>query len=252
MRWDLQGTDFQVNIVESALKKCDFPWELLDVDVIPVEWKDLSVYGVLARDALKTRATQHDPHSGQEADPLIREIDGRTRVLGLAWYSGKVSLDLSLQTNPVLAEEVFLSEAAHMTDFFWMDNGLRVAVWNAAHPDHEDLPFDATVESAVDLGHGHGWFDIGGYYTWLGEWYMGAFVLAFSHDVPVTIEFDHPLTEESVTEVRNAFTRKILEDDFLRPTPSKPVPATQGCLNRTAARGLARVNQVIRRARGYR
>lgn len=240
MRWDLQGTYEQKDLVAAALDKCDFPWEHLNVATIPVEWADLSAYGAAqeAEHALHTRASGEVDHTHDHTglfDPMVREVDGRSRVLGLAWYSGKVSLDLELVNNPLLAQEVFLSEAAHMTDFFWMDDPLRVAVWNAAHPDEHDLPLDANVEDAVDLGHGHSWFDVGGYYTWLGEWYMGAFVLGFSEGIPVTIEFDHPLTQEAATEVRHAFMLKILEDNPVTPTIPPPPPVEEereGCLPR--------------------
>lgn len=248
MRWLFQGSPSQNGIVMDALDHCDFPWELLSAHEIPVEWADLSVYGAQleAERALRARASSNvfddghvwdselDHHHSGDFDPMVREVDGRSRVLGLAWYSGKVSLDTSLVANPLLAEEVFLSEAAHMTDFFWMDDPLRVAVWNAAHPDIEDLPLDANVEDAVDLGHGHGWFDVSGYYTWLGEWYMGAFVKGFSEGIPVTIEFDHPLTEEAALEVRHAFMLKILEDNPVPPSEPVPVPPIEkeGCLPR--------------------
>jgi hypothetical protein len=245
MRWDLQGTEEQNWIIEGALMLCDFPWEELNRDTIPVEWADLSIYGAAqtAEHALAMRAgtiEEHD-HSGAY-DPMVREVDGRMRVLGLAWYNGKVSIDLSLESDPLLAQEVFLSEAAHMTDFFYMDDPLRVAVYNAAHPDDHDLPLDTNIEDATDLGHGHGWFDVGGYYTWLGEWYMGAFVLGFSHQFPVTIEFEHPLTQDAAEEVRHAFMLKFLEDHPVVPTdPTPPTDPPQGCLPKF----LARVNRFI-------
>ncbi len=92
-----------------------------------------------------------------------------------------------------------------MVDFHALTNAHRIAIWNALHPGAEqDIPADVPVADGVDLGHGHSWFDVGGYYEWLGEAWMGLFVRAFS-PYPVTINFSHPPTDEAIAAVRALF-----------------------------------------------
>jgi hypothetical protein len=179
----LQGSPAQQALVQQALDRCDFPWELLRLrlqattgrSTIPVEWADLSRWAQAEGDAV-----------GHQ--PGVHPLAPRGRTLGLAWYSGKVSLDLSLEAEPELAGEVFLAEAAHMTDFFWMSDAQRAAVYAVFHGGQ-------TAE------HGHGWFDVGGYRDWVGEAYMGGFIQAFS-DYPVTIAFTHAAPEAIGPQVR--------------------------------------------------
>lgn len=214
-----QGTIRQQDVIRAALARCDFPWGWLRVGLhadtgrerIPVEWADLSRYADTA-----PAATQLHDHEGARAhggshdvrDPVTGEkahvLAARDRVLGLAWYSGKVTIDTRLVADPVLAGEVFLSEAAHMVDFFWLADRHRIAVWNALHPASEQLDPDTAVADGQDLGHGHSWFDVGPYGSWVGEALMGAFVAAFS-DFPVTMLFpDHPVTPRAAKAVRAA------------------------------------------------
>jgi hypothetical protein len=202
--WAPQGTASQVELVQQAVDRMTFPFDVLlpglraavGRDTIPVDWADLSQWA-----GASAAASDHDHGDHDQPDPL----EARGRVLGLAWYSGRVSLDVSLESDPELAVEVFASEGAHMVDFFWMTDAHRRAVWNALHSSAEDLPADAHVTDATDLGHGHGWFDVGGYRSWVGEAWMGLFVRAYS-DAPVTIPFDHPPTDAAVAEVRAALT----------------------------------------------
>lgn len=211
--FELRGTPKQQGIVRQALRRCSFPWDRMipglrakvGRDRIPVEWADLSRYAEQQEEAHGAR--KH----GDDSDFDILKV--RNRVLGLAWYSGKVTLDVSLERDRELAAEVFLSEGAHMVDFFdpIMDQK-RTAIYNAFHPDEQDVHHDTTIHDGVDLGHGHGWFDVGGYYSWVGEAFMGGFVRAYS-DVKVTIAFVHPPTDQAVAEIRAALT----------PAPDAPV-----------------------------
>lgn len=207
--WDIRGTDRQQALVRDAIDRTAFPFHRLipglrrDVgrDVIPVEWADLSRYGASALGAIVPGGGTHDDHDHHDhdhghthdEDAEYDTLEFRHRVLGLAWYSGKVSLDLSLESDPDLAAEVFLSEGAHMVDFFYMDDAMRVAVWNAVHPPEQhihDAPDITDVIDGTDIDHGHGWFDVATYREFVGEAFMGAFVRAFS-DVPVRIPFAH-------------------------------------------------------------
>lgn len=232
--FDYQGTERQREIARTAMEvRCDFPWHILVPGLqaktgrtrIPLDWQDLSRYAGTAE--------QHQGARGHKtADPVVEEngdhailIEHRHRVLGLAWYSGRVTLEQTLVNEPELAGEVLLSEGAHMHDFFGMTMPQRVAVWNAVHPNNPPLPDDFQIVDGVDLGHGHGWFDVGGYYSWVGEAYMGLFVKAFS-DYPVTIPFHHPVTPDAVRKVREL----VFPPPAPEPEPEVPeVPAVTYC-----------------------
>lgn len=212
MQWQLRGTPQENAIVREALDRCDFPFQDYGTAIVPVEWADLSVYGAVGAsspadsfgsETKHAKVRHHETEDGKEYDTL----EVRKRVLGLAWYSGKITLEQRLVSNPLLGMEVFLSEGAHMVDFEnigGMTDRQRVAIWNAVHPPHQQLPLDTDIRDGVDLGHGHGWFDVGTYRSWVGEAWMGLFTKAFS-DIPVTITFDHPATDAAAHEVRHVF-----------------------------------------------
>ncbi len=226
MVFHLQGNPHQVGVASAALARCDFPFDLLRPGLaaatgrtaIPVEWADLSRYTAELAEKRELGGHLHI-HTG---DDVGHPVEVRGRVLGLAWYSGKVTLDVTLTGHPQLAAEVLLSEGAHMVDFFYMSNAHRIAVFNAMHPDEQDLPAGANIVDGVQLGtHLCGWFDVGPYRSWVGEAFMGAFVKAFS-DVPVTIPFDHPATNDVARDVRKA----LLPEPVPTPPPSDPVWGT--------------------------
>lgn len=212
--WSLEGSETQNKIIRQALCRCTFPFDVLlpglqvgvNRDTIPVEWADLSRESALLAEAKKTGGHLHIHEAGDIGHP----IEARDQVLGLAWYSGKVTLDFTVEPEPDLAGEVFLSEGAHMIDFFWMADWHRAAIWNALHPDQQDIDPATAIEDGVDLGHGHGWFDMAGYYSWVGEAWMGLFVRAYT-DWPVTIGgfSDHPATDEAAAQIREAFAAEL-------------------------------------------
>lgn len=200
MRWNLIGTPEQNAIVQEALDRCDFPFETFGEDrTIPVEWADLSRYAE-GKVAYEQGAQTARHHGGEQVDPLKY----REQVLGLAWYSGKVTLSLTMVQNPTLGMEVFLSEGAHMLDFFGMTDEHRRVIWNAVHPPEQHLAPGTDISDGVDLGHGHGWFDVNTYRNWVGEAWMGVFVRAFS-DIPVSIPFGHIETPAVIAEIRTLF-----------------------------------------------
>lgn len=242
--FNLVGTATQNGIILDALQRTNFPWEKLESKLlatknktkIPVEWADLSAYGAQASKAEAPREVvsdedhdhEHDDdHEHEEGETVEGEIshfhvedeDGNTahgiayreRTLGLAWYSGKVSIDISLESNPTLAKEVFLSEGAHMVDFFFMTDKQRTEIFNAFHGN-----------TAAPAPHGHGWFDVGGYNTWVGEAFMGGFVKAYS-PFPVTIPFVHPPTDYTSKRIREILTPEPVQEPAPTPLPS-PAP----------------------------
>lgn len=213
--WNLRGTDLQNRLIQTAIDRCDFPFEELRPSLeregktaIDVDWEDLSRYN--------HGALGHEHAEG--AHTISREVDGRMRVLGLFYLPPytRIVLERSLVNHPLLAQEVFLAEGAHAVDYHYMvDREMRQHVWNALHDDLHDLPEGAEVPESGDIGHEHSWFDgPGGYDTWVGEAFMEAFTRAFAPDVPVTIQLAHPVSEQAAVEIRAA----------LLPPPPAPIP----------------------------
>lgn len=207
--WTLRGTDPQNAIVQQALDACDFPFEVLAASLaregkmsIDVEWADLSRY--------THGAAGHEHADG--AHTIVREVDGRARVLGLFYLPPytRVVLDAGLATRPLLAQEVMLAEGAHAVDYHWMvhNDGMRLAVWNALHA--ADLAGGTAVHESGDIDHGHSWFDgPGGYATWVGEAFMEAFIRSFAPTIPVTISLSHPVSAQAAAEIRAALLPDI-------------------------------------------
>lgn len=217
----LNGDARQQEILQAGIDDCDFPFDELAPSLakegktaIDVSWEDLSRYS--AKLEQKTADDHQHFHDGDaELSPVIREVEGRARVLGLFYLPPytRIVLDNSLVNSPTLAQEVFLAEAAHAVDYHYMDNDMRLAVWNALHVAEHDLKQGDTVHESGDLGHGHSWFDgPSGYGTWVGEAFMEAFVKSFAPNVPVTIHLDHPVSHEAALQIREA----------LLPKPPKP------------------------------
>lgn len=208
MVWNLKGTEQQNKIIEEALRKCDFPFELLLTSLktegksaINVEWQDLTSRSI-SHVALESAARGHgNSDHGHSAHVL----EGRERVLGLFYLPPhtRILLDIALTNNSTLAQEVFLSEAAHAVDYHYMTNAMRSTYWNAIHPPHEDLNQEITVTESGDLHHGHSWFDgPSGYGTWVGESWMEGFVKSFAPSIPVTIKLGHAVPNEAVPIIR--------------------------------------------------
>jgi hypothetical protein len=191
-------------ITAEAIARCEFEWGRLlpglraarGKEHIPVEWTDLSR---MAGEAKGAHEHAHDEH-GDVGHPIIVNAAGegmpyRKRTLGLAWYSGKVSIDSSLLAQPELAGEVFLAEGAHMLDFFWLTDTQRQELTDVLHG-------HGTAQGAQTAEHGHTWFDNPSYWSDVGEAFMGLFVLAFS-DYPATLSgFEHGTTPAMATQAR--------------------------------------------------
>ena len=217
--WNLRGTASQNALVQQALALCDFPWDELRTSLaregrssIAVEWADLSRFN--------HGAEGHEHADG--AHTIVREVDGRKRVLGLFYLPPhtKVVLDNGLASRPALAHEVFLAEAAHACDYHsFIDRGLRPKIWNALHADEHHVEH---VPESGDINHGHSWFDgPAGYSTWVGETVMALVTRAFAPSVQVTINLSHPITGEAIQVLREAYFPPVAPE--LEPTPSKPV-----------------------------
>ncbi len=216
--WNLRGTEPQNTLVREAIAACDFPFDELLPSLqregktsIAVDWADLSRF---------TRGAEGHEHV-EGTHTIVREVDGRQRVLGLFYLPPhtRIVLDLGLEARPMLAREVFLAEGAHAVDYhFMLDHGLRDEVWNALHAGTDDDV--EQVSESGDLDHGHSWFDgPAGYATWVGEAFMEAFIRAFAPSIPVTIQLAHPVSAEAAATIRAALLAPL--------TPPEPEPAPE-------------------------
>ncbi len=209
----LSGTPTQNAIVQAALDACDFPFDRLAAGLqaqtgrttIPVEWADLSSYGARGVRAAGEHDHEHDDEWG--TGHPVSDPEARAQVLGLAWTNGRVQLEAGLEQNARLAQEVFLSEGAHMVDFFYMTDADRQGITDALH-------------GGPAAEHGHGWFDVGPYETWAGEAFMGQFIASFAPSVGVTLtQFVHRPSAESSAAVRKLLLREP-------EAPEQPEPET--------------------------
>lgn len=190
------GTPEQQAVAQSAISRCTFDFSRLNSGLqeqtgrttIPIEWADLSRYA---------------GNDNIEAHSLYRE-----RVLGLAWYSGKISIEQSLVNDPVLAQEVILAEAAHMVDFFWLNDEQRTSLIKAFH---SGQPEDT-----------HEWFDVGPYDTWIGEAWMGAFIVTYS-DLSDSMGMMHVASAVDVRAILEPQEEPAPEPNFFRKRNSKVV-----------------------------
>lgn len=204
--WALTGTASQNALVQQAIDRCHFDFTKCLASLagegrasVRVEWADLSRYA-----ASEGKAHDHVHVGDAVAHPVERVVDGRSRVLGLFYLPPhtKIVLDVGLERDPVLAQEVFLAEGAHLADYHYMTSEHRRLFVNALHTDQ--LPPGANTDDGTAFyldGHTCSWFDVGGYAWWVGESLMEAFCEATS-DVPVTIALAHPVGPEDRAVVR--------------------------------------------------
>lgn len=213
------GTDNQVALTQEARERCDFPFERLlpelareaDRDEVIITWADLTK----ARTD-DFRATLLKPVA-QLYDSYVRhhEAQPRHRVLGEAWTDGVVRIDYSCETDPELAVEVVLSELAHIVDFFYLTPEMREAIWDVYHPEESNIG-----------DHSHGWFDIGGYETWVGESFMAGFTRAYSNARITLTQFVHATTDEVARKIRHVVTPELGVPPWDTP-PLEPDPGPE-------------------------
>lgn len=229
--WDISGlTSQQQMLVGQALSQCAFDWNHLLPGLqagnqwsqpgrrtIPVTCRDLSNFsGAVVR-------LPHDDHSGYHAikvDESGNVMDEHSDhaaagVLGLFWFDGRVEVEQSLVNRPALFQEVFLSEGAHATDFYFLwPNNLRKPLYDIYHPSGPDQ-------------HGH--FE-GPYFDTVGEAFMGGFTYATTGIPPTLLGFTHVTTLDMANKIK-----KLLK---IEPVVEPPItPPTQGI---TPAERLAR------------
>lgn len=200
----------QRTLVNAALASCNFDWGLLLPGLnagnqwsqpgrtsIPVMCRDLSGFGA---------SGDNEGYHSIRVDEMgrVAEEDAAGAVLGLFWFDGRVEVDLSLVNNPSLFAEVFLSEGAHASDFYYLlPNNLRPALNAIYHPNGLDT---------------HGFFT-GPYFDTVGEAYMGGFVYATTGRPPTLLGFTHVTTAAIAQAIK-----VLLKIDVVVPPPPPPPP----------------------------
>lgn len=223
----------QSAITQRAISLCDFPWDRLVPGLqqqtrkskIPVEWADLSRWAASNETHASNSADEllhwHVEEGGDKAHVLGGDVNGRHAALGLAWYSGKISIDRSLVSNPDLAIEVFLSEGAHMVDFFYMTADVRSQIFDVFHGTSDDRD---TPE------HAHGWFEETGnqdYWSWVGESFMTGFMMAYAPSAPMALFARQPWEHRATPEIGQSIKRLLTPDLVpVIPDPVVPDPVT--------------------------
>lgn len=134
-----------------------------------------NVHGTAAQQALIAQAvaaTRFDPElmrPGLKKQTGKDQIDVYFRPLGRS-VGGTASTDGVVEINTSLsdlsAQQVFIMEGfAHCSDFFYLTDAQRKAIYNLWHPDGSD---------------GHAWYEPSGYWDQVGEALMDLFVWAFT------------------------------------------------------------------------
>lgn len=202
------NTPEQRDIIEQAVARCTFDFTRLlpglratvRRDVIPVTWEDLSRMTRSADSVtIAEPVRRHDDHEHAE----------RRATLGLFYYSGRIVMHAGLVDQPLLAQEVFLAEAAHAADRFFMRPEHRRAIWALWHPGEQTDQHDQAHGWAVPFSEWTGEMDqpgrpeVGYFDSGLEAW-MATFTRAFS-DITPTLEsaFAHRLPTGTEAKVRD-------------------------------------------------
>lgn len=187
--WDLSGVPDvrHRNVLQGALDACSYNfWRVRKRTGrrVPVAVGDLSRFAQ-ALDPATGHAHVHD-EAGTEGHLL--GAPGRRAALGLFWLptpdhpAGRVQLDTGAMSDPDLAREVFIAEAAHAVDYGAMTDAQRVQVLAL---------FEFTGAGPTPAG----WFEEQGeegYWRWRGERFMGLFASAFAPSLPRPLEPRQP------------------------------------------------------------
>jgi hypothetical protein len=211
IRWTLTGTPQQQAIATEAFNRIKFPFDrLTQLPGSPeLGWRDLNNSDDWMYEARGVRL--HAGHGGQErADPLEVVVDGRRWTLGVIFtLSGRIFIDISLESDPEAAMAVIGAEIAHAVDFFLpMTDEQRnelLSLWNVP---------------------GTTWWEVNDYSTEYfrlgGEAFMHEFVKAYSDlDFGSTGAFVHDAGVEPID------VRRILgieRTDFIVPGPKPHLP----------------------------
>lgn len=170
-------------------------------------WQEGIDYHAIAVNPITGDLVDHE--HGVDIHGITLAADVAPAVLGLFWFSGLVEVEEQLLTRPDLFDEVFHSEGAHATDFFYM---LPTGKRDVAH--------------ALICRHNprHAWFQPSPYFEMPGEGFMGIFVKAFTTYAVTLQGFSHPAIEPTVGLVKNLLVPIIEPPPPPPPPPPDPQP----------------------------
>ena len=191
-------TQDQARIVEDALARCTVKLERLQ-RTVTISFEDLSRWA---------QAVASAKHGQLEVIRYrVEAIGYRSRVLGLAWYDGRVMVDVSLVNDPLLAREVLMSELAHQVDFDLFTEAIRRQITDIVHPQGPDS---------------HLWFDSPDYWDDVGEAWMALFVEGFCGMKATLGGFTHPYTPEQLASIVKLVQPPEPEPPEPEPEPEPP------------------------------
>jgi hypothetical protein len=221
-------------VVADAFALGPYPWHTLSDGLlgktgrtrIPLDVADLSRWGAQAAqaaddgDVLTRRVVgvDHDDAHDKLHAAGAHLVVFRRRALGLAWYSGRVTLEQTLAGDPALAAKVLWFELAHMVHFFGLTPDQERAIFAAFH-----------AGEVTEHGHGSpedlfGDVDRTGYWHQVGEAWMVAFAGAVAgiSPGPDSGGFAHRTTPEVLADVRRILPEP--EPPDLAPEPPDLAP----------------------------
>ncbi|CAA9323938.1 MAG: hypothetical protein AVDCRST_MAG68-2126 [uncultured Gemmatimonadetes bacterium] len=176
-------------VIEPAIVACTFPTTRILRNTgkpVPVAVSDLSRFNA----AMEAHGHGHVHVDGEHGHLLGEPDAARKAPLGLYWLptadhpAGRIEVGAHAMSDPDLAREVFLAEAAHAVDYGAMTDAQREAIRDR---------FDYTGQGEPPVG----WFEEIGeqdYWDWRGERWMGLFMAAFAPSLPRPLETRQPWT----------------------------------------------------------
>jgi len=187
-------------IIQEALNDCDYPFIRIRREHgvrVPVNVATLRYSG------------DYGAHSHSHGVHALEYPDNRAQALGLFWLPtsahpvGRIEVAVGIMTDPDLAREVFLAEAAHAVDYGVMTDEQRQALF-------------AIVHLGDSAAHGtHGWWEERGgndYWSdWVAETFMALFMRAFAPDLPRPLEARQPWTHRVDDEMARQARAALLE-----------------------------------------
>lgn len=127
------------------------------------------------------------------------------------WASSNGSIQISSDLSQDNAESVFLMEAGHAVDFFWLTDSQRKAIMTLFHPDGPDS---------------HQWFGSTSYFNQVGEAWTTLFTWATSDLRPDASNYTHGTNEALADKLRVILGMSPVPPQPPTP-PTPPTPSYQ-------------------------
>ncbi len=244
-----EGTAAQQAIIGQAKDRIHFPWDrLTQYTRVLVGWMNLNTAAQLELVAKTLSASTgkrpgsaleehpHDPAKipghihetdaeGNEGHGILRYVEGRWMIAGMFWSDGRIYIDISLESQPAVAQEVFSAECAHLVDYgLPLTDQMKAELGKLFHPGGADT---------------HTWWERQSYgseyYTLMGEGFMAMFTHAYSDMEPWQDAFTHKSTRAMAADVHRILGVQPTTGGT-PPPPPPPPPPPQGSDTATRAR----------------